>query len=207
MLLIGLTGGIGSGKSTVAELFAGLGAGVVDTDLLARELTRPGTETLARIAAEFGPEVLKPDGSLDRARLREQAFADPAALARLEAILHPPIRDLMLKRAAELKTPYVVLMIPLLYETGQESLVDRVLVVDCPESVQLERVKGRSALPETQITRIMGSQLPRMERLARADDLIDNQGPPSALQSQVKDLHRRYLTLAASGPPPGTLKP
>ncbi len=196
MLLIGLTGGIGSGKSTVAELFAGLGAGVVDTDLLARELTEPGTPTLARIAAEFGPEVLNPDGSLDRARLRERVFSDPASRARLEALLHPPIRDLMLERAAGIQAPYVVLVIPLLFETGQQSLVRRVLAVDCPEPTQVERVRRRSGLPEAEITRIMASQIPRSERLARADDVIDNQGAPRALRPQVERLHRRYLALA-----------
>lgn len=203
MLLIGLTGGIGSGKSTVAELFADLGAGVVDTDLLARELTQPGTATLARIADAFGPEVLNPDGSLDRARLRGLAFKDPADRARLEAILHPPIRELMLERAAGLQAPYVLLVIPLLLETGQWSLVDRVLVVDCPERLQMERVQARSGLPQAQIARIMGSQAPRAERLAKADDIIDNQGAPETLQAQVEQLHRCYLALAASGPHQG----
>ncbi|MGE5153535.1 MAG: dephospho-CoA kinase [Bdellovibrio bacteriovorus] len=199
MLLIGLTGGIGSGKSTVAELFARLGAGVVDTDLLARELTEPGTATLAQIADELGADILNPDGSLDRARLRGRVFADPAARARLESILHPPIRDLMLKRAAALKALYVILVIPLLFETGQQALVDRVLVVDCPESVQIARVQGRSGLPEAAIAQIMASQVPRAERLARADDIIDNQGAPDTLPPQVRRLHRRYLALAGSG--------
>jgi len=200
VLLIGLTGGIGSGKSTVASLFAGLGAGIVDTDLLARELTEPGTPTLARIAAEFGPEVLNPDGSLDRARLRERVFSDPAARARLEALLHPPIRDLMLERAARLQAPYVILVIPLLLETGQQSLVHRVLVVDCPEATQVERVRRRSGLPEAEIARIMASQIPRAERLAWADDVIENQGDAGDLPPQVGRLHQRYLALAASDP-------
>ncbi len=198
MLLIGLTGGIGSGKSTVASLFAGLGAGIVDTDLLGRELTEPGTPALARIAAELGTEILNPDGSLNRARLRERVFSDPAARARLEALLHPPIRDLMLERAARLQTPYVILVIPLLFETGQQALVHRVLVVDCPESIQVERVHRRSGLPEAEIARIMASQIPRAERLARADDVIENQGDAGALPPQVGLLHRNYLALAAA---------
>lgn len=198
MLLIGLTGGIGSGKSTVADLFARLGAGVVDTDLLARELTGPGTPVLARIAGEFGTEVLNPDASLNRSRLRQRVFADPAARKRLESLLHPPIRELMLERAAALPSPYAILVIPLLLETGQDALVDRVLVVDCPEPVQLERVHQRSGLPEDEITRIMGSQIPRTERLSRADDVIDNQGDPDALPPQVERLHRAYLALAES---------
>jgi dephospho-CoA kinase len=198
MLLIGLTGGIGSGKSTVAELFSRLGAGIVDTDLLARELTEPGTPVLTRIASEFGAEALHPDGSLNRAWLRERVFADPSARVRLEALLHPPIRDLMLERAAALPSPYVVLVIPLLYEAGQDALVERVLVVDCPESVQIERVRQRSGLPDAEIARIMGSQITRTERLAKADDVIDNQGEPDTLSPQVERLHRAYLALAKS---------
>lgn len=197
MLLIGLTGGIGSGKSKVADLFAGLGAGIVDTDLLARELTEPGTPTLARVAADFGPDILGPDGALDRARLRERVFAEPAARARLESILHPPIRGLMLERAARLHTPYVILVIPLLLETGQQTLVSRVLVVDCPEALQIERVRRRSSLSRSEIARIIASQIPRAERLAHADDVIDNQAEPDALAPQVQRLHRTYLALAA----------
>jgi dephospho-CoA kinase len=198
VLLIGLTGGIGSGKSTVAELFARLGAGVVDTDLLARELTQRGTATLAQIAAQFGAGILNADGSLDRVRLRERIFADPAERRRLEALLHPPIRELMLERAAALQGPYVILVIPLLFETSQQTLVNRVLVVDCPEPVQIRRVQGRSGLSDATIAQIMRSQIPRAERLARADDIIDNQGIPDALPPQVRRLHRDYLALAVS---------
>jgi len=198
MLQIGLTGGIGSGKTTVAELFARLGAGIVDTDLLARELTEPGAPILTRIAAELGAEMLNPDASLNRARLRERVFADPAARARLESLLHPPIRDLMLERAGALQTPYAVLVIPLLFETGQEALVDRVLVVDCPQAIQMDRVRRRSGLPEAEIARIMRSQISRADRLARADDVIDNQGELDALHPQVERLHQAYLELAQS---------
>ena len=198
MFRVGLTGGIGSGKSTVAAHFAALGAGVIDTDLLARELTEPGTATLARIAAEF-PGVLLADGTLDRAALRARVFADAPARARLEAILHPPIRGLMLERAACLPAPYVILMVPLLLETGQEALADRVLVVDCPESVQIERVGRRNGLARTEIERIIASQLPRRLRRARADDIIDNGGGLAALAPQVEHLHRFYLVRAAGG--------
>ena len=197
MFRVGLTGGIGSGKSTVADRLAALGAGVIDTDLLARELTEPDTPTLARIGAEFNG-VLLPDGHLDRAALRRQVFADPCARTRLESILHPPIRTLMLERAECLTTPYAVLVIPLLFETGQESLMDRVLVVDCPEPIQIERVRLRSQLPEAEIARIIASQIPRSERLARADDVIDNGSGPDDLTPQIEQLHRAYLALAGA---------
>ncbi len=198
MFRVGLTGGIGSGKSTVAERFAALGAGVIDTDLLARELTEPGTPTLARIGAQFGAVIL-PDGSLNRAALRGLVFTDPGARARLEAILHPPIRGLMLERAACLETPYVMLVVPLLLESGQESLADRVLVVDCPQAAQIARVCRRSLLAQAEVERIIASQIPRARRLARADDIIDNGGQPAALGPQVERLHRAYLGLAAEG--------
>ncbi len=198
MLKVGLTGGIGSGKSTVAERLAGLGAGVVDTDLIARELTEPGTPTLTLIAAAFGAEILLPDGTLDRSALRERVFRGREARDRLESILHPPIRDLMLERAAGLSAPYAVLVVPLLFETGQEALMDRVLVVDCPEQTQIERVKRRSQLPSPEIARILASQISRAQRLARADDVIDNSGEPAALEPQVERLHRSYLALAAA---------
>jgi dephospho-CoA kinase len=203
VLRIGLTGGIGSGKSAVAERFVALGAGLVDTDRLARELTEPGTPALARIGAAFGPGVLAPDGALDRGVLRALVFADPGAKARLEAILHPRIRALMAARAARLRTPYCLLAVPLLFESGWESAVDRVLVVDCPEEVQVERVGRRSGLAREEVRRILAAQLPRAERLARADDAIDNGGPLAGLEPQVQRLHRRYLALAAGRPVPG----
>lgn len=197
MFKVGLTGGIGSGKSTVADLLAGLGAGIVDTDLLSRELTEPGTPTLVLIDAQF-PGCLLPDGTLDRGALRARVFVDTAARTRLESILHPPIRALMRERAARLTTPYAVLVIPLLFETRQQTLVDRVLVVDCPEPLQKARVKSRSSLSDAEIARIIASQVPRGERLSRADDLIDNQRDLAALQPQVERLHRKYLQLAAA---------
>jgi dephospho-CoA kinase len=193
----GLTGGIGSGKSSVADLFGGLGAGVIDTDLLARELTEPGTPTLARIVCDFGVEVLSLDGALDRGRLRERVFRDRVARSRLESILHPRIRELMLERAAKLRAPYAILVVPLLFETGQETLMDRVLVVDCPKETQIQRVQRRSHLAPAEIARILASQVSRAERLARADDVIDNSGELADLAPQVERLHRSYLDLAA----------
>lgn len=199
MLKVGLTGGIGSGKSTVAARFAALGAGVIDTDLLARELTEPATPTLAQVAAAFGPGILTPDGTLNRGALRELAFSDREARLRLEAILHPPIRSLMLARVGQLGTPYAVLVVPLLFETGQADLMDRVLVVDCPEESQVQRVQRRNGLAPEEIARILASQVPRAERLARADDIVDNGGDPAALAPQVERLHRTYLAMARAG--------
>jgi dephospho-CoA kinase len=199
MLVIALTGGIGSGKSTVADELAARGAGVIDTDLLARELTEPGQPALGEIAATFGPRIIDYDGRLDRDVLRGLVFADPQARRKLEAILHPRIKDLMLERLAALDAPYAVLVIPLLFETNQDVLADRVLVVDLPEPVQLERVRRRSGLPTAEIERIIASQISRNERLARADDIIDNAGDHPALLAEVERLHQRYLQLAAAG--------
>lgn len=198
MFVVALTGGIGSGKTTVADQLAELGAGVIDTDQLSRELTATGSPSLDRIAVEFGPGILQPDGSLDRAALRQQVFQDASARTRLEAILHPRIKRRMLERMAELDTPYAVLVVPLLFETGQETLADRILVVDVPESVQVERVSRRSGLSEGEIRRIIASQMSRQERVARADDLIDNAGGAAELDPQIRRLHDCYLNLAAN---------
>jgi dephospho-CoA kinase len=198
MLVITLTGGIGSGKSTVADELAARGAGVIDTDLLARELTEAGQPTLDDIAATFGSQLIDCDGHLDRRALRGLVFADPQARRKLEAILHPRIKDLMLERLAAIDAPYAVLVIPLLFETNQHVLADRVLVVDAPEAVQAERVRRRSGLSTPEITRIIGSQINRNERLARADDIIDNAGDRPTLLGQVERLHRHYLDLAAA---------
>lgn len=199
MLVVALTGGIGSGKTRVSDLFAELGAGVIDADLLSRELTSPGSPALPEIAGEFGAGMLRPDGALDRAALRQRVFADPAARGRLEGILHPRIKALMLERLARLEAPYAVLVIPLLLETGQQGLADRVLVVDAPEEIRIDRVRLRSGLSEAEIQAIIASQASRDERLARADDIIDNSGGPERLRPQVEGLHRRYLTLSEVG--------
>lgn len=197
MLRIGLTGGIGSGKSTVAELFAARGVPVIDADAIARELVAPGQPALTDIVATFGIDMLDAQGQLDRTRLRELVFNSSKERLRLEAILHPRIRAEMTARVAALKTPYVLLVIPLLFEAAQTDLVDRVLVVDAPPALQQQRVLARDQLPEQQIAAILAAQLDREHRLARADDVIDNSGDRTALERQVDDLHRRYQTLAA----------
>ena len=199
---VGLTGGIGSGKSAVADLFAALGVVVVDSDALAHELTAPSGAAMPRIAQEFGKTYLQADGALDRKAMRALAFSEPAAKQRLEAILHPLIRDLADQRIAAAtgpgtRHPYAIRMVPLLVETGIDPRkVQRVLVVDCPEATQRQRVAQRSKLDPAQIQRIMDSQASRSQRLARADDVIDNSGSLAQLPAQVERLHQRYLQLA-----------
>lgn len=193
MLKIGLTGGIGSGKTAASDHFTLLGAEVIDTDLLSRELVEPGRPALAEIVSQFGEQVLAADGRLDRARLRERVFDDPAARRRLEAILHPRIRDEMLARAERSTAPYVVFVIPLLFETGQQSLVDRVLLIDVPEALQRARVAARDGLDPARIDRIMQAQTDRATRLRHADDVICNDGSIEDLRAAVERLHREYL--------------
>ena len=197
-LRIGLTGGIGSGKSTVAEIFASLGVPVIDADLVAREVVEPGTPALAEVAAAFGPGVLGPDGRLDRARLRTRIFADDTARTRLEAILHPRIRARMeaLARAADADAEYCLLVIPLLVESGQRNLVDRVLVVDAPEPLQVERVCARDGVTPEAARAILRTQAARAERLAAADDVVRNTGAEARLRREVEALHHRYRRLA-----------
>jgi dephospho-CoA kinase len=197
-LLVGLTGGIGSGKSTVADRFADLGVPLVDTDVIAHELTAPGGAAIAAIRDAFGPEVIAADGRLDRAAMRERAFADPSARRQLEAILHPMIRaETMRGIAAAAQRPYVIVVVPLLVESGAwRSWLDRVLVVDCPVEVQIERVIRRSALPRAQVEAIIAAQASREQRLQAADDVVDNGGDPSLIESQVRALHARYMALA-----------
>lgn len=194
MLVIGLTGGIGSGKSTVARLFAELGVPVIDTDLLARELVEPGEAAFEEVVAAFGPEILAGDGRLDRPRLRGIVFADPHKRRQLEAILHPRIRAAVRERINALETPYCIVAIPLLVETAQRDLVDRVLVIDVPPEVQLSRAAARDGVPEEQVRAIMASQACRAERLAAADDVIANEGDIEQLRTCVTDLHTRYMT-------------
>jgi len=196
MFKIALTGGIGSGKSSASDVFAELGVPVIDADTLSHALTAPGGEALPDIAAAFGTDLLDADGVLDRAALRRRVFSDGDARRRLEAILHPRIRARMLADAQTAAGPYAILAIPLLFETGQNALADRVLVIDLPEPMQIERVMARSRLSAEEVRRIIASQVPRAERLAGADDIIDNSGPPQALRPQVEALHRRYLELA-----------
>ena len=197
MLKIGLTGGIGSGKSAASDVFSSLGAAVIDTDLLSRELVEPGQPALQEIVTEFGAAMLDPEGRLDRARLRDRVFDDGAARARLEDILHPRIRDEMLRRAENADTAYVVFVIPLLFETGQQSLVDRVLLIDVPQALQRARVADRDGLDATQIDAILAAQTDRATRLSQADDVICNDGSLDDLHKAVQALHQRYLQLAA----------
>jgi dephospho-CoA kinase len=198
MLRIGLTGGIGSGKSTVAALFAARGVPVIDTDVIAHELVEPGQPALAEIAARFGADLLDGAGRLDRARLRERVFADAGQRKALEAILHPHIGAEMERRLAQSKAPYVLLVIPLLFEAGWQERVDRVLVVDVPVELQRARAATRDRLDAERIDAILAAQASREQRRAGADDLIDNSGDPAALEQQVERLHRSYLALAAT---------
>ena len=193
MLRIGLTGGIGSGKTAASDHFARLGAEVIDTDLLSRALVEPGQPALAEIAAAFGTQVLAEDGRLDRKSLREIVFADATARKRLEAILHPRIRDAMLARADRSGAPYVVFVIPLLIETGQQALVDRVLLIDVPEELQRDRVATRDGLDAAQIDDILQAQTDRETRQAYADDVICNDSDIKNLHAAIEKLHRKYL--------------
>ncbi len=193
-LVVGLTGGIGSGKSAAAEEFGRLGAAVVDTDAIAHALTGPGGPAMREIERTFGPGFVK-GGALDRKRMRERVFADPGAKDALEALLHPMIRaESQRLIAAAATAPYVMLVVPLLVESGDyRSRVDRVLVVDCPEELQVARVRSRSALGEDEVRAIMRAKVSREARLAAADDVIDNGGTREALRTQVAALHQKYL--------------
>jgi len=196
--LVGLTGGIGSGKSTVAEAFVALGAGLVDTDALARQLTGAGGLALAPLQAVFGPDIVGPDGALDRGAMRQRVFADETARRQLEAILHPLIRAEAAARVAASAAPYVLLDVPLLVETGVQAYgLDRVLVVDCPEPLQVERVMARSGLSAPEVQAVMAAQASRAARLAVADDVLDNSGSPDSLGPAVARLHQAYLQMAA----------
>ncbi|MBP6070472.1 MAG: dephospho-CoA kinase [Candidatus Accumulibacter sp.] len=203
--IVGLTGGIGSGKTTVADLFARRGAALVDTDAIAHELTGPQGAAMAAISAAFGAAVLRPDGGLDRAAMRAVVFSDSSAKARLEAILHPLIRQQSAARCkAATSAPYVLLVVPLLVETGSyRQRADRVLVVDCDESVQISRVMARSGLAADAVKAIMATQASRAERRAVADDVVLNEGGLEALLPQVEGLHLRYLDLARAKPHAG----
>jgi len=198
MLVVGLTGGIGSGKTAVSDQFAQLGIPVIDTDLIARELVEPGQPALTEIAAEFGTECLDKESRLNRARLREQVFADEDGRQRLEAILHPRIRAVARQRIATLQAPYCLLVIPLLAETGMTDLVDRVLVVDAPEDEQIRRVIARDRINEIQARRILATQASRDQRLALADEVLENSGDFAKLELLIADLHEHYLRLAAN---------
>lgn len=194
---VGLTGGIGSGKSSAADAFAALGAAVIDTDAIAHELTRSGGAAIAALHAEFGNGFITADGALDRARMRELVFRDADAKRRLERLLHPLIGQEARARATAARAPYVMLVVPLLLETGSyRDIVQRVLVVDCEEATQVKRTMARSNLTEQEVRAIMAAQLPRAERLARADDVITNEGDMAALRKRVRELHEQYFALS-----------
>jgi len=197
--VVGLTGGIGSGKSAAAEAFARLGATVVDTDAIAHELTGPGGPAIAEIRRVFGPEFVSESNALNRERMRELVFKDAAQKKRLEALLHPMIRAESARRIATATGTYVVHVVPLLIESaGYRERVHRVLVVDIPESLQVARVRQRSGLAEDEVRRIIAAQIQRERRLAAADDVIDNSGSIDALQQQVRALHEKYVAAAAA---------
>ncbi|MCC5886835.1 MAG: dephospho-CoA kinase [Gammaproteobacteria bacterium] len=196
MLVIGITGGIGSGKTAVSDRFAARGIVVVDADLASRVVVEPGRPALDAIREHFGEGVINPDGSLDRAALRSKVFADPAERRWLEQLLHPLIGEEIRNGLETAASPYAVLVSPLLFEAGQVSLVDRVLVVDVPEDLQVERTAARDGNSAEQVRAIMAAQADRSTRLARADDVIVNDRGLDELDAAVEALHQRYLELA-----------
>jgi dephospho-CoA kinase len=200
MLRIGLTGGIGSGKTTVAALFAGHGIPVIDTDEIARALAQPGQDAYVEIVRVFGAGILDTDRHIDRTQLGQLVFMDPAKRRQLEAILHPRIRAQVERQIQSLHAPYCIVVAPLLIEAGFADRTDRILVIDCDESQQLARVAARSTLNEAEIRRIMAAQLSRTERLQHADEVLENNGDLPRLEAEVRRLHARYLALAAARP-------
>lgn len=198
--VVGLTGGIASGKSEVTRRFEALGVTVADADLAARAVVAPGSPALAMIAERFGPAMLLDDGNLDRARLRAHVFAETAERQALEAITHPAIRELLSRQCEQAEGPYAMAAIPLLTEAGGRTAytwLDRVLVVDTPEAVQLARLMRRDGIDATLAGQMIAAQASRGQRLALADDVVLNDGHPDALQAQVERLHAMYVALAA----------
>lgn len=196
---VGITGGIGSGKSRAAAMFGDMGAGVVDTDEISHQITASGGSAMPEIVAVFGPAAAAADGSLDRAAMRRRIFGDPEARRQLENILHPRIREVAHGQIGESTAPYVLLVVPLLLETGAyRDIIRRILVVDCDEALQVSRTIARSRLDEASVRAIMAAQISRSERLARADDVIRNDGGVDELRRQVAALHGKYLELAAN---------
>jgi dephospho-CoA kinase len=207
MFSIGLTGGIGSGKTTVADLFAARGVPVIDTDLIAHGITAPGGVAMPLIEASFGAEYVAPDGSLDRAKMRARVFGDDDAKAQLEAIVHPLIRAESERQRQAAHGPYHVVVVPLLVESGNRATrADRILVVDCPVETQIERVMRRNGFPREQVLAIIATQSTREARLAVADDVVlnDAAATPESLEHHVDALHRQYVTLASGERKPRT---
>lgn len=196
MLIIGLTGGLASGKSAAARRFAALGVPVLDADRIARDLVAPGEPLLQEVFRLFGDDLRQPDGSLDRAALGRRVFSDPRQRQRLEALLHPAVRARLEQQLAQLRAPYAMVMAPLLIEAGMTDLVDRVLVIDAPETLQRERAQRRDGHDAEHLARILGAQADRRTRLAVADDVIVNDSDLDALHSAVDRLHRHYLSIA-----------
>ena len=192
MFKVGLTGGIGSGKSTVAAMFEALGVTVIDADRVARELVAPSSDALTEIVRQFGDDILDADGTLDRAALRQRIFADPSQRRLLESILHPRILQQMHAAAERASGPYAILVMPLLLEAGQQQAVDRVLVVDCAPELQRQRAMTRDASSAQEVERIMAAQVSRAQRLAAADDVIVNDADLQHLETHVQALHQRY---------------
>ncbi|WP_395949382.1 dephospho-CoA kinase [Aeromonas mytilicola subsp. aquatica] len=202
MYVVAITGGIGSGKTSVANQFAALGIEVVDADLIAREVVEPGTPALAAIASHFGPGILDEQGRLDRRALRERIFSDPAAKSWLNALLHPIIRSEMLRQCAAANSPYCLLVVPLLVENRLTELADRVLVIDVDETTQIERTCRRDGVSLEQAQAILASQASRSERLAMADDVLDNQsGTTETIRERILVLHETYLAFASQQAP------
>jgi dephospho-CoA kinase len=197
-LTIGLTGGIASGKSTVAELFNSKGVQVIDTDIIAREAVEPGSTGLQQVIALFGNDVLNSNGSLNRAKLRKHVFADSRAREQLEGILHPLIRKITLQRLRAVTTAYAIVAVPLLIESNFAELVDRILVIDCPEEIQMQRLIARDSDSAATATQIIQAQISREKRLAHADDIIRNDSDIAHLEQQVDELHSKYLAMAAA---------
>jgi dephospho-CoA kinase len=193
---VGLTGGVASGKSTAAKFFGDLGIPILDSDQVARDVVEPGQPPLERLVERFGPSILTPDGHLDRPALRDIVFSDPKARADLEALTHPAIGAAMEARSAVAGGPYQILVIPLLVEKSLRSQVDRVLVVDCDEALQLRRLRDRDGSTPVQARAILDAQASRAARLKSADDVISNEGSMDAVREQVVLLHARYLELA-----------
>ena len=196
MFIVGLTGGIGSGKSTVCQLFAEQGVPIIDTDLIAHQLVAPGQAALAKIIAAFGHRIVTSDGELDRPRLRELVFHHAEKRETLEAILHPLIRQAALEQIQQLHSAYCILVVPLLVEKGWYTMVNRVLVIDAPVELQRDRVKQRNGYSDSQIDAIMRQQASRQQRLAHADDVIVNDGPLAQIATDVLNLHQKYQQLS-----------
>lgn len=204
MLTVGLTGGIASGKSLAAAAFAAYGAPVLDADAVAREVVAPGSAGLQQIRERFGPGFLTPEGELDRRKMRQHVFADAATRRALEAITHPLIRARLLQWRDAQRTPYCVLDVPILVESGLDALVDRILVVDAPPELQVQRLLARDGIAEDLAQRMLAAQAPRERRLARADDVILNTGTPQTVRDAVARLHAFYLKLASGAEQPAT---